>query len=294
MKKSILIILFIFVIQSYSQDTLPARYLPLKIGNSWTFDVWRYPEASWYRTRFVITKDTLIENVKYFYFDGFPPDDYYSRYSWIRFDSLSSIISLITVSQSEYDYLNLSANQGDTLLFPCIVRADTSLFGVNTTHKYYYKNINSFHTSITRSIDLAYYFGITYYRYTLSRPEGNVEVRCYLRGCNINGIVYGDTSVVLGVNQVSSKTPESFSLFQNYPNPFNPNTRIRFSVPKSSFTKLTIYDITGRVMAILVNEELKPGVYEVDWDASHRASGVYYYKLETQNFTETQKMVLIK
>ena len=98
----------------------------------------------------------------------------------------------------------------------------------------------------------------------------------------------------IGIQPISNEVPSGFSLAQNYPNPFNPNTKIQFSISKSVFAMLTIYDITGRVMAILVNEDLKPGIYEAEWDASHRASGVYYYKLETESYTETKKMVLIK
>lgn len=98
----------------------------------------------------------------------------------------------------------------------------------------------------------------------------------------------------IGIQPISNEIPMDYVLAQNYPNPFNPNTKIRFSIPKSSFAELTVYDITGRMMAILVKEELKPGIYEVDWDASHRASGVYYYKLESENYTETKKMVLLK
>lgn len=98
----------------------------------------------------------------------------------------------------------------------------------------------------------------------------------------------------VGIQPISNQVPSGFSLAQNYPNPFNPNTKIQFSISKSVFTKLTIYDISGRVMAILVNEDLKPGIYEIDWNASHRASGVYYYKLEADSYTETRRMVLLK
>lgn len=98
----------------------------------------------------------------------------------------------------------------------------------------------------------------------------------------------------VGIQPISNEVPSGFSLAQNYPNPFNPNTKIQFSISKSVFTKLTIYDITGHVMAILVNEDLKPGIYETDWDASHRASGVYYYKLESDSYSETRRMVLLK
>lgn len=98
----------------------------------------------------------------------------------------------------------------------------------------------------------------------------------------------------IGVHPISNEIPSGYLLEQNYPNPFNPSTKIQFSILKHSITKLTIYDVTGRVLAILVNEELIPGKYEVGWDASHRASGVYYYTLESEGFTETKKMVVLK
>lgn len=97
-----------------------------------------------------------------------------------------------------------------------------------------------------------------------------------------------------GGSNPHTEIPKEFKLSQNYPNPFNPSTKIQFSIAKSSFTELTIIDVTGRVMAILVNEELKPGTYEVNWDASHKASGVYFYKLEAGEYTQTKKMLLIK
>jgi len=84
-----------------------------------------------------------------------------------------------------------------------------------------------------------------------------------------------------GIKSISSEIPKSFLLSQNYPNPFNPATYIRFDIPKQSFVKLFVYDITGRVIATPVNEELKPGSYEVDFDGNNLSSGIYYYTLSS-------------
>jgi Secretion system C-terminal sorting domain len=92
----------------------------------------------------------------------------------------------------------------------------------------------------------------------------------------------------------SDMFPESFSLQQNYPNPFNPITRIKFEIPNSSNTKIMIYDVLGKLVTSLVNKQLKPGSYEVEWDGSWYASGVYFYSLVTDEFVETKRMVLIK
>jgi len=101
------------------------------------------------------------------------------------------------------------------------------------------------------------------------------------------------------VNYIGVNQPKNFSLTQNYPNPFNPQTKIKFAVPlnvkgQTSNVKLIIYDLLGREVATLVNEELKPGTYEADWDGSNFSSGVYFYKIISDDFVETKKMVLMK
>jgi hypothetical protein len=98
----------------------------------------------------------------------------------------------------------------------------------------------------------------------------------------------------VNINNISSLVPSDFKLNQNYPNPFNPNTKIKFSIPVNSQTKMSVFDELGREVTRLVDKELNSGVYEVDWDGSGFASGVYYYKLEAGSFTEAHKMLLIK
>lgn len=99
---------------------------------------------------------------------------------------------------------------------------------------------------------------------------------------------------VVGVDDSRTSSPERFALEQNYPNPFNPSTKIRFEVPGSGFMSLKVFDLLGQEVATLVNEELKPGSYEVTWDASGMASGVYFYRLTTGTFTETKKLVHLR
>ena len=106
-------------------------------------------------------------------------------------------------------------------------------------------------------------------------------------------------SDILNVNKINSEIPDRFYLHQNYPNPFNPKTKIKFDIRESSLTKLIIYDILGKEVTTLVNEKLNAGGYKVNWDARHGGSssypsGVYLYKIETKNFSETKRMVLIK
>lgn len=103
-------------------------------------------------------------------------------------------------------------------------------------------------------------------------------------------------SGVIGIQNSNNNIPERFHLYQNYPNPCNPSTKIKFDIPNlsSSNTTITIYNILGKKFEALINEILKPGTYEIDWDASEYPSGIYYYRLTAGNYTETKKMVLLK
>ncbi|HWA06014.1 MAG TPA: T9SS type A sorting domain-containing protein [Ignavibacteria bacterium] len=97
----------------------------------------------------------------------------------------------------------------------------------------------------------------------------------------------------------NSVIPEKYSLYQNYPNPFNPVCRIKFDIPENSKSKtesvrLVIYDLIGREIAVLVNDDLEPGTYEINWNAIEMPSGIYIYQMRTASFTDTKKMVLLK
>lgn len=106
----------------------------------------------------------------------------------------------------------------------------------------------------------------------------------------------------VGIHPKGNEIPETFSLSQNYPNPFNPSTKIEYQIPKTSFVRLTVFDILGREIAKLVNEELAPGIYEIEWDGSNYASGIYFYRLTVEDsqtisgfvYSETKKLVLLK
>ncbi|RPI16577.1 MAG: T9SS C-terminal target domain-containing protein [Ignavibacteriae bacterium] len=93
---------------------------------------------------------------------------------------------------------------------------------------------------------------------------------------------------------ISSQIPGKFMLNQNYPNPFNPKTIINYQLPMSSDVKLKIYDVVGREVDVLINQKQNAGTYEVEWNASNYPGGVYFYKIFTNDFSETKKMVLIK
>jgi hypothetical protein len=108
------------------------------------------------------------------------------------------------------------------------------------------------------------------------------------------GAVWVFYNPTVSVSTISQEVPQNFSLSQNYPNPFNPATLIKYSLSKTSKVKITIYDILGRETETVLNEQLDPGNYEVRWDGTNYSSGVYFYRIVTDGFAETRKMILMK
>jgi len=101
-------------------------------------------------------------------------------------------------------------------------------------------------------------------------------------------------SSITKVNSQTNLLPTQYSLSQNYPNPFNPSAKISYQLPKSSFVTLKVYDIIGREVSLLVNEKQNAGTYEVTFDASHLASGVYFYRIQVGPYINTKKLLLLK
>lgn len=104
-------------------------------------------------------------------------------------------------------------------------------------------------------------------------------------------IIVANTS---SIKEIGSKLPSNFELNQNYPNPFNPATKIRFSVPVSSNISLTVMDITGRTISEVFKGNIRAGNYEYTFNGSNLSSGIYFYKLQTDNFSQIRKMTLVK
>jgi len=125
----------------------------------------------------------------------------------------------------------------------------------------------------------------------VSRPQGTAF--------DIGAFEYNPT---IGINKISNSIPNSFKLYQNYPNPFNPSTKLKVDISKLSFVKLVIFDILGRLVETLVDQELKPGSYLAEWDASKYTSGIYFFKMIVSDalfasygtYSDTKKMILVK
>lgn len=101
-------------------------------------------------------------------------------------------------------------------------------------------------------------------------------------------------SELIGIKTINSSIPERYNLYQNYPNPFNPETKIKFQVSENENIKITIFNALGQEVKIILNSRVNPGTYEIDYNADNLNSGVYYYKMQAGDFSQTNKMVLVK
>ncbi|HMS64807.1 MAG TPA: choice-of-anchor J domain-containing protein [Ignavibacteria bacterium] len=142
----------------------------------------------------------------------------------------------------------------------------------------------------------------TMYKFNLSAFAGQkiyIAFRYYMNTtvdglwCNIDNIFVGNRSTI-GISSIGTNVPTKFSLNQNYPNPFNPSTKITFDLAKSSNVKLTVYNSLGQKVLNIFEGFKTAGSYEAKFDGSTLSSGTYFYRLETDFFTDTKKMQLVK
>ncbi len=143
--------------------------------------------------------------------------------------------------------------------------------------------------------------GSTPYHHMSFEYSPNANINSTVGGWAITekNIVSHYTDHNIGIQQIGTEIPKTFKLGQNFPNPFNPETRIKFDIPggpngADSGVKLLIYDATGREVAALINQALKPGYYETSWNAADYSSGIYFYRITAGSFVETKKMILVK
>jgi len=123
-------------------------------------------------------------------------------------------------------------------------------------------------------------------------------------GATLNGRALAQTAVTLDANAITEPAsvtsvedetlPQGFSISQNYPNPFNPTSTIRYAIPEMSFVKISVYDILGNKIQVLVNEEKSAGHYETIFDAKDLSSGIYFYEIQTSEFLQRMKMIIMK
>ncbi len=279
-------------------DTTSVKYIPLAVGN-----VYKYHFSSSggmnYDYKCRISRDTIIDSKKYYVFSG-----YYSGLN--RYDSLTgnyykrSASGYCSYSPNEVLVDSLASRKRDTtkncVAAPykriCTDTNNGTLFGIIVKSK----SFTQYGFEGSESFTYCTGFGRTNYT---TQDIGGFGAE-WLVGCYINGILYGDT-ILTEITNLNTGISDKFALYQNYPNPFNPSTKIKFDIPAPHLYKggqggvsLKVFDILGKEITTLVNEKLNPGTYEVTFDGSNFASGIYFYQLKAGEFFGVKKLVLLK
>jgi len=291
----------IHIIKSLPIPDEVLNYYPLAVGNKWIYDKYTHIEWNTYHDIFIrtVVGDSLLPNgKKYFHLFEDVVGSYNQTY-FERVDSSEGKVYRYDNTQGfpddEYIIDDLLAEIGDTIpsyrmgywedgYTTMIDEVTFEKWGLIKPKKVFEQYI--LHPpvySLTQDIGLDSIY--SYFDFG--------ETRVIIKGCIINGSVYGDTTVV-SIEGVTPNLPTEFSLSQNYPNPFNPTTTIKFTISDLRFTILKVYDVLGNEIATLVNEEKSSGEYEVEFSGKGLPSGVYFYQLRTGGFVDTKKLILIK
>ncbi len=290
------------VLQKGIQNTLDM--FPLKPGNKWIY----YTYGGWYDTYYnsyseyfnakILDETEIIDGKKYFVMVyekrlgvDYPP---YESKHFFRIDTLSGKIYERYEYKSEetllYDLFLPVGYTYFTHSSTCsLTTSDTTLFGKKRNQFLFsFTDIHGMKDKLVQGIGLVYHDAFWDF------GENNV----ILQGCIINGIAYGDTTTRVSVKDEKNSLNIKYQLSQNYPNPFNPNTIINYQLANTGFVTLKVYDILGKEVVTLVNEEKQSGVYQVNFNSiingKELSSGIYFYTLNAGKFTETKKMILIR
>ncbi|KPL06155.1 hypothetical protein AMJ86_09715 [bacterium SM23_57] len=137
------------------------------------------------------------------------------------------------------------------------------------------------------------YDGTTFYTaFSTCGVEGLLD-GTYLVSAYVDAILTGFGEVGVALSEEPTIVT-GYLLDQNYPNPFNPTTDIKYQLPASGMVTLTVYNAMGQEVATLIDQNQNPGAYRVTWDAGNLPSGIYFYQLKTNNFTDVRRMMLLK
>jgi hypothetical protein len=316
MKKIYLLVLFIALNTIYAQPdsiTEAMKYYPLDKGNYWEYysaygsDPFHYTLGSSYWLE--VVGDSIFTNGKSYKIIN---KGYFGNKSismiFERIDSIDASVYRFDVGKkTEYKIDSLLQKPGDSVncsrFHPremysnyfrtsCISENEETLFN----QKWITKKIDD--NSIIPNIIYKLAKGLGY---IFSEAWEGTYWGDRLSFARINGIEYGIKTDIVKSDQI----PDQFKLFQNYPNPFNPSTTINYSIPYPSSplkgegprvrsVTLKVYDLLGREIATLVNEEKLPGIHNVKFDGNNLPSGLYFYQLKTNEFIQTKKMILLK
>jgi hypothetical protein len=258
-------------IYSDEPGTLPTGWANYAMGNTAVPDLQAAVGVSqgWFAMGFV---DRDFTNTYYINFDG-----------WSQANPPNLVVDYSYIIPVELTSFTISANNGNvTLNWATATETNNRGFDIER------KSANGEY----QKVGYVAGFGTTTEPKSYTYTDNNIGIGKYiyrLRQVDLSGASNYSKEV-----EVEVTAPATFSLAQNYPNPFNPTTLIQYSIPADQHVKLNVYNLLGENVMTLVNSVEKAGQHEVNFNASHLASGVYFYKLEAGTQSSIKKMILMK
>ncbi len=278
-------------------DTTLREYFPMHVG-----DYWEYAEFSGDRFSCRIIGDTVLNNGKRYYTFRFNNGD-----SWFyRIDDSMRVFrywgNISRCPEQEFIAYGLTREDSSVWHICIYGNAHYSYIGLVRTSLRFYPRLNlsattkEFSGAIIDPTNGDTTFTTTYYpKYHIARgigliwTQGEAAPPYELVGAIVNGVIYGSISSV----DLNERT--TTHAIQNYPNPFNGSTRIGFSLTEKEIVSLTVVNILGEVIDVLISKKkLDAGSYEVEWSARNISSGIYFYKIDTERFTYWGKAIVLK
>ncbi len=237
---------------------------------------------------FGVVKDTLMSNGKsYAQIQG----------SWIEYQRFEDRRVFFYDSKSETEYLLFDFNATPGTMVATHIRG-------NDTTDIKFNNVYSDSIRFFNRAGYLWSFYVDWDRrtydeetnYVIADSIGIISMSGYMFCWQLQGAIIADDTLgrISGVSGRSDIITTGYQLFQNYPNPFNPSTRIKFILPKAQTLKLQVYNTLGQTVRILIEDRVPAGSHEVEFNASHLPSGVYFYKLQTGGYTDVKEMIVLK
>lgn len=290
----ITIVFIFFLISSFLNAQLITSVAPIEPGNKWFYNSTIFSQSSVLKIE-VLDSIKIINGISFFSIKTIEnsqtisyvtllDDGFYARYDEMISDSLYTYFKLNPMVNDQwvqiwYDNSELQNTITDSI--------ETKIFGENVI-VYAVDRLSETTPLVSREY-WTKEFGMISAQYE--------QASDVLLGCVINGVLYGDTTTV-GIEE-DEYLPNEFTLFQNYPNPFNPSTIISFDLITTKWIKLDIYDSNGRLIKELVSGSLAPGRHTISWNGTNNnslkvSSGIYYYRLQSINDSQTKKALLVR
>jgi photosystem II stability/assembly factor-like uncharacterized protein len=311
-----------WIVENYTTNNLNfVNFLPGMLNGFATGDLGTILKASGFESSCVGSETTVVGYPFYTYYDDSRTDILFTASELLNGGvipgNIYKIGFTVAVANSivmngfnvKFQYTSLSSltsftNSGWTTAYSGTYQVPgTGLQYINMTTPFYWNGVNNLlieicYNNSTFTNNSTVYSSVapnmTFHNHIdLPTGDGCVDINTGTVQATRPNICFV-TQLVSGEKNIINNVPDKYSLSQNYPNPFNPTTKIKYDIPKNSYVTLKIYNILGREIKTLVNEQKAPGTYIVDFDASNLPSGTYFFKITSESFSDTKRMILLK